>query len=148
MKYRDPDFSWGWVRTLSAAGGSWPAGTPRQDSDTQTYTPAQAPLTAVQDVAHDVPGDPQLFHVAWSQDGPWGCPSRARPGLLRVPAAEEAPHDRGYGPGLWCALGRVAQPQGLEQSGGRAWGHRGAGQERRGQQQGQEKKDMMVWTAE
>lgn len=43
MKYRDPDFSWGWVRTLSAAGGSWRAGTPRRVSDSQTRTPSAGP---------------------------------------------------------------------------------------------------------
>lgn len=130
MKCRAPDCLWagrgGWVPSvllevpggLGRPGGSQP--------------PRLTLLTAVWDVAHDVSGDPQLLHVARSQGGPWRRPSQFPPGLLGVPAAEQAPHEGGHGPGLWGALGRVAQPKSLEQSGGGARCHAGAARERRG----------------
>lgn len=89
--------------------------------------PAQTPLTAVQDVAHDVSGDPQLLHVARPQGRPRGHPPGVRPGLLVVPAAEQAPHDRGYGPGFGGAPGHVGQSESLEQGGGGARGRGSAG---------------------
>lgn len=88
-------------------------------------------LTAAGDVAHDVSGNPQFLHVAWSQRAPHS-------GLLGVAAAEKAPHDRRHRSERGDAPRCFGKPKNLEQGGSGAQGCWLGGQGRRGQQEQEE----------